>query len=111
MSIFLPQDVDGNPVPAIRLKPGKAHIVNSSASAARNATGFDEGTRVISVFATEPVYLAFGDDSVTATSSDHYFPANIYYDFAIGGDKVGQYTHLSALAVSTGGVIYISEKE
>lgn len=111
MSIILPQDQDGNPVPAIRLKADKAHTINSSGSSARNSTAFDGQTRVVSVYATEPVFIAFGDDSVTASSSDHYFPANVYYDFSIGGDKVGQYSHLAVIAASAAGVVYISEKE
>lgn len=111
MTLFLPQDIDGNPVPAIRLKDGAAHTVSTSGTAVRNGTAFDSETRIISLYATEPVYIAFGDASVTASSADHYFPANTYYDFAIGGDKVGQYTHVSAIAVSAAGVLYISEKE
>ena len=111
MSIIMPQDKDGNPVPAIRLKSGKAHTINSSASTARNSTAFDPDTRVISIYATEPVFVAFGDESVSASTADHYFPANVYYDFSIGGDKVGQYSHVAVMAASAAGVVYISEKE
>lgn len=111
MSIIMPQDQDGHPIPAIRLKSGGSHTVNTSATTARNSTAFDEDTRVISVYATEPVFIAFGDETVSANASDHYFPANVYYDFSIGGDKVGQYTHIAAVAASAAGVVYISEKE
>lgn len=111
MTLYLPQDKDGNPVPAIRLKDEGAHTMSVSGIAARNGTAFDPETRIISVFATEPVFVKFGDETVTATNADHYFPANVYYDFAIGGDKVGQYSHISAIAAGAAGNVYISEKE
>ena len=56
---------------------------------ARNSADFNSNTRVVSVYATEPVYIKFGDSSVTAAATDHYFPAGVYYDFAIGGDRTG----------------------
>ena len=111
MSTFLPQDSNDNPIPALRLKAAGAHAIAASAVSARNATTFDAGTRVISVYAEQPVYLKFGDASAVATTSDHYFPSGVYYDFAIGGDKVGQYSHVAVVAFGTDGNVYISEKE
>ena len=111
MPTFLPEDSSDNPIPVLRLKSGGAHSIASSATSARNSTGFNADTRVISVYATEPVYLAFGDATVTATASDHYFPAGIYYDVAIGGEKTGHYTHMAVLRVSADGNVYVSEKE
>lgn len=66
---------------------------------------------MVSIYADVPVYIAFGDSSVEASSSDHYFPSGVYYDFAIGGDRTGHATHLAVLAVAGGGSVYISEKE
>lgn len=109
--MLLPLDNDNNPVPAVRLRDGKAHSITSSGSSARNATAFDDDTRVISIYATEDVYIAFGDSTVTADSGDHFFPKETYYDLAIGGSKVSHYTHMAVLQVSTGGTVYISEKE
>lgn len=111
MTTMLPKDADNNVIPAVRLKGSKAHSITTTATSAKNSTAFDASTRIISLFATEDVYVKFGDSSVTATASDHFFPKGIYYDFAIGGDKVGHYTHVAALQVSTGGTLYISEKE
>lgn len=111
MSTFLPQDSNQNPIPALRLKNGAAHSISVTSTSARNSTAFDADTRVISVYATVPVYLKFGGSSVTATSADHYFPAGVYYDVAIGGDKTAQYGYVAALAVGSDGDIYISEKE
>ena len=70
-----------------------------------------EDTRIISLYATVPVYIKFGDSSVTATTADHYFPSGVYYDFAIGGGAVPQYGYVAALRVSADGTLYISEKE
>lgn len=110
MSTKLPLDVNDNPIPALRLKDGGAHVISSGASSARNAVAFDAETRVISVYASEPVYMNFGDASVTATTSDHYFPAGLYYDVALGGDGTPHDTHLAVLQVSAGGSVYVSEK-
>lgn len=110
MTTLLPVDSDNNAIPAMRLAAG-AHHISSTNSSARNSSAFADGTRVVSVYATEAVYIKFGGSTVTATSSDHYFPAGVYYDFAIGGDRTGHSTNLAVLRVSTNGDVYISEKE
>lgn len=108
----MPQDSDSNPIPALRIRSGAgAHAITASASSTRNATAFDADTRVVSVYATVPVYLNFGGSSVTASSTSHYFPSGVYYDFAIGGEQTGHFTHLAVLQVSAGGTVYVSEKE
>jgi len=111
MPTFLPTDMDDNVIPAVRLKSGGAHSISVTATSARNTTAFNADTRIISLYATGPVYVKFGDSSVTATTSDHYFPSGIYYDFSIGGDKVGHNTHVAVLQVSAACDLYISEKE
>lgn len=111
MPTFLPKDADNNIIPAVRLKNSGAHAISTSTVSARNSVAFDPDTRIISLYASEDVYVAFGDGSVTATTADHFFPKGVYYDFAIGGDKVGQYTHVAALQASTAGNLYVSEKE
>lgn len=111
MPTFLPTDMDDNVIPAVRLKSGGAHSVSVTGTSARNTTAFNAETRIVSLYATGPVYVKFGDSSVTATSSDHYFPSGVYYDFAVGGGKVGHYTHVAALQVTSGCTLYISEKE
>ena len=111
MPTLLPQDADSNPIPALRLRSGGAHAITASGTSARNATAFNADTRVVSVYATVPVYINFGNSSVTATNTSHYFPSGVYYDFAIGGGTVAQATHLAVLQVSAGGSVYISEKE
>lgn len=110
---YLPLDHDQNPIPALRLKAtGGAHSVAATSSSARNSTAFNSETRVVSVYATGPVYLRFGGSSVTASNTDHYYPGSVYYDFAIGGGgKIGQFTNLAVLRADSDCTVYISEKE
>ncbi|MCB1538810.1 MAG: hypothetical protein H6865_04660 [Rhodospirillales bacterium] len=83
----------------------------ASTSSARNGTTFDANTRVVSVYATGNVYLRFGGASVAATNGDHFFPAGVYYDFAIGGGKIGQFSNLAVLrADASDCMVYVSEK-
>jgi len=111
MTTLLPTDANDNIIPAVRLKGSNAHSISVTATTAKNTTAFDADTRVASLYATEDMYVKFGDSSVTATISDHFFPKGIYYDFAIGGGKVKQSIHVAAIRVTTDGTLYISEKE
>lgn len=111
MTTLLPRDSENNIIPTIRLKASGAHSIAASTTSARNSTAFNIDTRVISLYATVPVFVKFGTSAVTATASDHYFPSGVYYDFSIGGDKVGHYTHVAVIRASADGTVYISEKE
>ena len=111
MTTILPVDSNGHPIPALRLKSGGAHSISTSATSARNTTAFAATTRILSLYATQDVYVNFGDSSVTASSSSHFFPAGVYYDFSLGGEGAGRFTHVAALRVSADGVLRISEKE
>lgn len=111
MPSFLPLDSNGHPIPAMQLKNGGAHSIAAGATSARNATAFDTKTKVISLYATVPVYIKTGGSSVAATTSDHYFPAGVYYDIAIGDAATGHSTHLAVLRAEGDGTVYISEKE
>lgn len=113
MTTLLPKDADNNVIPALRLADGGAHTISVSATAARNAVAFLPDTKIISLYATAPVYLKLGDDTVTATATDHFFPANTYYDIAItaGSGKAPHDAYVSALSVSEDCTLFISEKE
>jgi len=113
MTTLLPKDADNNPIPALRLKDGGAHNVAIAASAANNTSAFDEGTKVVSLYATTACYIKFGDAGVTATSADHYFPAGVYYDIALGGGsgKGAHHDYISVLRAADDGTLFISEKE
>ncbi|MCF8495245.1 MAG: hypothetical protein K9G62_01100 [Alphaproteobacteria bacterium] len=110
MTTFLPRDSNNTPIPVLRFRSGGAHSLSASGSSTRNATAFDAGTRVIGVYADVPVYINFGGLSVTATATDHYFPAGLYYDVAIGGEETAHHTHIAVLAAEGSGAVYVSEK-
>lgn len=110
MTTYLPTDSDNNPIPALRLKDDKAHQIAITAASVRNTTAFEDSTRVISIYATEDVFLRFGDSSVSAQNTDHFFPAGIYYDVSIGGEKTGHFSHVAVISAGTNGTLYISEK-
>ena len=107
----LPRDNDNTPMPALRLNPNGAHDLAATDASARNTTAFDSDTRIISVYATGAVRIKFGDATVTATATDHYFPSGLYYDFAIGGGKTVHTPHIAVLAEDADCEVYISEKQ
>lgn len=111
MATLLPRDDDYNPIPALRLRPGGAHVLPVSAASARNAAPFAAATRVIGVCATVPVFLRTGDATVTAAATDHYLPAGILYDLSLGDDRQGRHTHIAVLRAAVDGTLYVSEKE
>jgi hypothetical protein len=114
MTTLLPRDDDNNTIPAMRLRDNGSHSIAATVVSARNAVAFSSGTRVISVFATGPVFLHFGKSDVVATNTDHYYPGGVYYDFALSGGAPGKSqhsTHLAVLAAGSNCTVYISEKK
>lgn len=107
----LPRDSDNTPIPALRLSPDGAHKIAATSSSARNTTAFNNTTRVVGLYATGDVYIKFGDNAESASSSDHYFPGGLYYDFAIGGDKNLHTPYLAVIAAAADCDIFISEKQ
>ena len=89
-----------------------AHILAAGATSARIGP-FNAKTRVISLYATGPVFLASGAGTVVAASSDHFFPAGTYYHASLGGDLQGKgrHSYLAAVRADSDCLIYISEKE
>jgi len=110
MSTLLPVDTDNNPIQALRLRPGLAQSVTVTATSARNATALDAATRIIGIYATVPIFVRLGNSSVTATTSDHYIPADTYMDISVAGNSTQSYTHIAAVRASSDGTLYISEK-
>ncbi len=112
MSTQLPTDENGHPIPALRFMPAGAHVLTVGATSTRVGP-FNAKTRVISIFATGPVFLSSGDATVVAASSDHFFPAGTYYHASLGGDLQGRDRHgyLAALRADSDCTLYISEKE
>lgn len=112
MSTLMPRDDDYRVIPALRLKPGGAHAIPAGAASARNALPFAPDTRVVSVYATGPVFVRTGGADVTATPDDHYFPEGVYYDLSIGDDLRGRHTHIAVLRAGNADcTLHVSEKE
>lgn len=110
MSSHLPRDDNGFPIPVLSLRPDGAHKIAAGPVSQKNAAAFAATTRVVSIYATGPVFMRFGGADVAAAATDHYFPAGVYYDFSVQADQV-KYTHAAFLQAATGCDVYISEKE
>lgn len=110
MTTTLPRDADDNPIQTLKPLDGGAHHIAYTGTAARNTTAFNSKTRIIALCATTDCYYKLGASGVTATSSDHFLPANQMFMPAIGGGKNGdQSTHISVVQVSSGGTLHVSE--
>ena len=110
-----PRDAAGAAIPVLRFRSGSAQKLTSvTSSTAQRSSAFSTGAQVITVTATEPMYFATGDSSVTATSDSHYVPSGVPLDMALGTDvssTIDYHTHISVIAVKTTGTVYISERE
>lgn len=111
MTTLLPRDADNAPIPALRLMPGGAHALAVGAASVRNAVPFAAATRVIGVYATGPVFVRTGDQTVTAATTDHYLPADTYLDLSLGGGKQGCHSHIAAVRAAGDCILHVSEKE
>ncbi|MCS5597896.1 MAG: hypothetical protein NZ828_11655 [Alphaproteobacteria bacterium] len=112
MASLLPEDANGNPIPALKFKDSGAHKVNiDTVTSARNTGAFSTKTDVISIYSTEDCFVKIGTSSVTATTSDHFIPAGIYLDIAIGPNADTQNAYMAVIAANASGTVYISEKE
>lgn len=111
MPTLMPKDADNVTIPALRLRPGGSHSISVTSGSARNAVAFSADTRIVGLYATGPVFIRFGGSSVTASASDHYLPAGVYYDFAIGGGRVEHNTHVAVIRADINCTLYVSEKE
>lgn len=100
------KDSDGFPIPALRLRGDRAQKFDVTATTARNTSAFNQDTRVISLYATEDMYVRVGGSDVTATDQHHFLPKFIYLDVAI----LESDWHIAAIRATTDGVLHISER-
>lgn len=110
MSTLLPLDENGRALPVLRLRADGAHEIAATAAAQRIGP-FAADTRVIGVYATGPVRIATGNDTVTAVTDGHYLPEGVHLSLSLGGDAAGRHDHLSALAEAADCRVYVSEME
>lgn len=103
-------DNRGNTIPLLSLRPEGAHQVSVTDTTAANDTAFDEATIVVTLFATEDMYIEFGDDTVEATDESHFLAKGIYMDYIIRDRQDLSFDYVAALQVTTAGTLYISER-
>lgn len=97
---------DGANVPMSRVfVPGTNRNVTTSATSARTAADFDGSVKVVRLVASAACYIAFGDDTVAATSAGILMPADMECFFALPSDA----TRVAAIQVSAGGVLSVTE--
>ena len=85
------------------LKAGTHHSVSYTGTAGTISTAINSRTSVVRVLCTTDSYVAFGA-SPTATTASMIVPANqAEYFVMVGTEKV------SAVQVSTGGVLHVTE--
>lgn len=106
-----PAEVDGGIIQVMRAKAGAAHQISIAATTDRNSSAFATGSRVIEIYADVACYFQTGDNTVTASATDHYLPAQQARVYALGGDKQTQHTHIAVIRASGDGTLWISELE
>ena len=110
MMTLMPVDANDLPMPVLRLRSGGSHTLEVAETSSRNAQVFNADTRVVSLYATVPVFVRFGAGNVVATNADHYIPADTLIDLSIAGDDRQSFTHIAAVRASGDGQLYVSEK-
>lgn len=90
----------------LRPSKGNTHEVSFTGTSARNSTAFTSSK--IRIYATQACYIKFGDDTVTASSSDYdiYLPASLAVDLYTGGAQ-----HVAIIEDSSAGTAYINQWE
>lgn len=107
----MPYDAGGAHVQVMRPLSGGAHHITTSGVSARNSVAFNSNTRVIEILCKEDCYFQTGDNTVTASSSDHFLRADVGRVYSIGGDKQVQHTHIAVIQDTTGSILHVSELE
>lgn len=85
--------------------PKNGQHFSTSSSSARNSTALTAA--LVTIHASEDVYIKLGNSTVTASSSDYDFHvlAGSYFYLRTNGA-----THIAAIRVSADGVFYINEE-
>lgn len=83
---------------------GGCQSITTSGTSARTSAGVGAQTRFVVISATEAAHYAFGDSTVTATTSDTYIAASTEHFVRI---LPGQY--VAAIQSTAGGTVKVSE--
>lgn len=120
-----PIDASGHTIiQALRPKTGAggtgAHHISASGTTARNSTKFNADTRAVEIKARGgDMFYRFGDpvglnDTVVATTSDHFIEDGERLLYSLGGDRGGnlaQSTHVAVIMSSGSGTFSVTELE
>jgi hypothetical protein len=109
----MPRDDNSQSIPVLRFREGGSQTVSLSDAAVRSSA-LSSGTRVITVTCTVASFFRTGGSDVTASTSDHYIPAGIPFDMALGSDMSdtdAYHAYISIITSGATGTAYISERE
>ena len=107
----LPEDSAGNPIPCLGVLPAGGKKVTVTNATARTATDFKKDTQVVSLYATEDMYIEFGDATVAALTTTSFFLAKgIYKDFAVNDRNENKMLRVAAIRATADGVLYVHER-
>ena len=120
-SSLMPADGRNESMPVLtyRSTNGTANsfVATVSSSSATRLGPFSADTQIITMNSNAAVYFVAGNSSVTATTTTaHFFPANLYYDFNVywGGQAFGgsghQYISLITSDASKDANVHVSER-
>ena len=122
-STLMPADGRSESMPVLtnRTMNGTANsfVSTVSSSSATRLGPFSDDTQIITMNSNAAVYFVTGNSDVTATTTTaHFFPANLYYDFNVywGGQAFGnsatehQYISLITSDASKDANVHISER-
>lgn len=103
----MPKDREGRSIPVLGFKKLGSQSFGVTTASARSVNALvieSDDAAVVSLYATADMFVNFGDNTVVATTNDHFLPANQYMDIKVG------HTHIAAITESDTGKLYISER-
>jgi len=102
MKTGLALDRNGNPIQGALGTVGSDKITVGAASA-RSTSDFDSGVAILELFSDTDCYISLSDDTVTATTTDFFLPADTtrYY-------TRGDHTRIAVIQDSAGGTLHIN---
>lgn len=103
-NVDLPHDVTGHAIQVVSLENNPTNLGFSATAATSALPSGLAANEVCRIAATEDCYIAFGDNTVQATTDDYLFPAGVeYVKIPFGA------SYISALRVTTSGILSVCE--
>ena len=108
-----PRDDGNDPIPVLGLRPNGGYQVPFTASS-NTSPAISGSIRVVTLYSTQDAFIETGDAGVEAnTSNSHFLPAQIPYDVSLGAetDATNNDKYVAVIQATSGGVLYISERD